>query len=193
MHLQSDDEAIAILLQGGVGVLPTDTVYGIAARATDQSAVARMYALKKREHKPGTVIAADIEQLVSLGLESRYLDSIAQYWPGPISFIIPAGDTLAYLHQDVGGLAVRVTDSKAMRALLNKTGPLVTSSANQPGEPPANTVDEAWQYFQDQVDFYVDGGDLAGHQPSTLVRTTDTGLLILRQGAVQIPLDKQSL
>jgi|SRR5580700_11129596 L-threonylcarbamoyladenylate synthase len=193
MHLQSDDEAIAILLQGGVGVLPTDTVYGIAARATDQSAVARMYALKKREHKPGTVIAADIEQLVSLGLESRYLDSIAQYWPGPISFIIPAGDTLAYLHQDVGGLAVRVTDSKAMRALLNKTGPLVTSSANQPGEPPANTVDEAWQYFQDQVDFYVDGGDLAGHQPSTLVRITDTGLLILRQGAVQIPLDKQSL
>ena len=63
---------------GVVGIVPTDTIYGLAARATDESAVARLYHLKSREQKPGTVIAANIDQLTVLGVKRRYLKAVEQ-------------------------------------------------------------------------------------------------------------------
>src|SRR2546423_12351538 len=93
----TDDEATAILLRGGVGVMPTDTVYGLVARAEDPQAVARLYELKKREHKPGTVIAASVEQLIRLGVPEQHLRRVERWWPNPLSVEIPLGDNLAYL------------------------------------------------------------------------------------------------
>jgi L-threonylcarbamoyladenylate synthase len=172
---------------GSIGVIPTDTVYGVAARAADKAAVERLYNLKKRERKPGTLIAASIEQLEALGLKHRYLKAMEQYWPGPISVIIPCGDpALAYLHQGVMSLAVRIPDDSKLHDLLEQTGPLVTSSANNPGEPTANNVNEARDYFHDDVDFYVDGGDLSNHEPSTIIRIIDDAIEVIREGAVKI-------
>src|SRR5665213_2242664 len=97
----SRDPKIADKLQrpAAVGVIPTDTVYGIVARAADHEAVARLYKLKKREGKPGTIIAADIDQLVELGIKRRYLKAVEQFWPGALSVNIPSTDPeLAYLH-----------------------------------------------------------------------------------------------
>jgi len=181
-----DEELATAIKSGAVGVLPTDTIYGLVAPAGNATAVARMYALKSREHKPGTVIAADIEQLVSLGIKRRYLTVVEQFWPGAVSVIIPTGDALDYLRQGVPGLAVRIPDETNLGKLLARTGPLLTTSANQPGEPPANTIAEAQQYFGNEVDFYVDAGDLSGRQPSTVIRIIDDAIEILRQGAVKI-------
>jgi tRNA threonylcarbamoyl adenosine modification protein (Sua5/YciO/YrdC/YwlC family) len=170
-----------------VGIIPTDTVYGIVARATDQAAVARLYELKKRDAKPGTIVAASIEQLEALGLKHRYLKAVEQFWPGAVSVVIPCADpALAYLHKGQQSLAVRIPDQKDLRQLLQQTGPLLTSSANHPGEPTAVTLDQARAYFKNQVDFYVDGGDLTNHQPSTIIRIVDDAIEILRQGAVEI-------
>lgn len=172
---------------GTVGVLPTDTVYGLVARAADTLAVQRLYDLKHREHKPGTLIAANIDQLAELGLKARYLKAVEQFWPGAVSVIIPCSDpALAYLHQGKYSLAVRIPDHPQLFKLLEQTGPLLTTSANQPGEPVANTVDEAQKYFDDTIDFYVDGGDLSGHEPSTLIRIVDDAIEVLREGAVKI-------
>jgi len=187
MHTQTIEEAAAILRRGGVGILPTDTVYGIVARAADQGAVARLYALKRRERKPGTVIAASIEQLLDLGVNARHLQRVSQWWPGSLSVETPLGPDLSYLHQGTGRQGFRVVADERVRRLLEVTGPLVTSSANQPGEAVAVTVDEAQGYFGDAVDFYVDGGDRAASQPSTLIRVTDAGIEIIRPGAVRIP------
>lgn len=77
----SDPKLIELLIDGGVGVLPTDTVYGLVCRASNQTAVKRLYGLKKREHKPGTLIAANIDQLVELGFKRRYLTAVEQFWP----------------------------------------------------------------------------------------------------------------
>ena len=186
MTTQTPQQAIDILLNGGVGVLPTDTVYGIVARAADPDAVKRTYGLKKREHKPGTVIAASVDQLVELGLPKRYLSAVEHLWPNALSVEMPLGERLTYLHQDTGRQAYRVVAEPAIREILEKTGPLLTSSANQPGEPTANTIAEAQQYFGDQVDFYVDGGDLSGRPSSTLIRVVDDAIEIIRQGAVKI-------
>lgn len=172
---------------GAIGVIPTDTVYGVVARAADQSAVMRLYALKKREKKPGTLIAATIEQLEELGLKHRYLKAVEQFWPGAVSVIIPAANPeLAYLHQGKMALAVRIPDDKKLQEVLQKTGPLLTSSANHPGEPTATTVQQAKDYFGELVDFYIDGGDLSQHQPSTIIRIVDDAIEVLRAGAVKI-------
>jgi len=186
MTTQTPQQAIDILLNGGVGILPTDTVYGLVTRAADPDAVKRMYGLKKREHKPGTVIAASVDQLVELGLPKRYLSAVEHLWPNALSVEMPLGERLTYLHQDTGRQAYRVVGEPAIREILEKTGPLLTSSANQPGEPTANTIAEAQQYFGDQVDFYVDGGDLSGRPSSTLIRVVDDAIEVIRQGAVKI-------
>lgn len=170
---------------GSVGVIPTDTVYGLVARAADQTAVARLYELKNREGKPGTIIAASLEQLETLGLKHRYLRAVEQYWPGAVSVIIPCAN-LAYLHLGVGGLAVRIPDQPELAELLRATGPLLTSSANHPGEPTSNTVEQARRYFGDLVDFYVDGGDLSANLPSTIIRIIDDAVEVIRQGAVRV-------
>lgn len=180
-----DVELVGLIKSGAVGVMPTDTVYGVVCRAADKQAVERLYAAKHRENKPGTVIAAKVQQLIDLGLRARYVKAVEQYWPNPLSVVIPCGPELHYL--DSGkGLAVRVPAHPKIHELLLKTGPLLTSSANQPGEPPATTLAEAQAYFGDTVDFYVDGGTIIGHAPSTVIRIIDDAIEVLREGAVRI-------
>ncbi len=180
-----------MLSQSKVGVLPTDTIYGIVCRAADAQAVARLYSLKQRDHKPGTVIAANIEQLVDLGVPRRYLKAVEQFWPNSISVIIPVGDNLSYLHLGLNGLAIRIPKADSLNRLLLQTGPLLTTSANQPGSAPANTVAEAKQYFSDKVDFYVNGGDLSNRPPSTIIRIIDDEIEIVRHGAVKLSIEGQ--
>lgn len=182
----NDIQLVGLLEQGGVGVLPTDTVYGLVCKAADQLAVQRLYGLKNREKKPGTVIAASIDQLVSLGVKARYLKAVEQFWPNAISVELPVGDELAKLHNGKYTAAFRIPNDPVLTVLLQQTGPLLTTSANLPGEPPANTIEEAQKYFGDRVDFYVDGGDLSGKQSSTLIRIVDDAVEVLRPGAVTI-------
>lgn len=181
-----DTAAQQLQQPGTIGVLPSDTVYGVMARASDTAAVRRLYELKKREHKPGTLIAATIDQLTTLGIKRRYLTAVERFWPGSVSVVIPCGPELEYLHQGIQSLAVRIPDDPALHALLLQTGPLLTSSANEPGNPVANTIAEARAYFGDQVDFYLDGGNLTGRPPSTIIRIVDDAIEVLREGAVKI-------
>lgn len=176
-----------ILLQGGVGIMATDTVYGLIARADNPEAVKRLYALKHRERKPGTIIAASLQQLVDLGVEQKYLDRVKQWWPNPLSIVIPTGPSLFYLHQGLDSLPFRIPKDEKLRQILEQTGPLATSSANHPGEPTSSTIQQAWDYFGTNVDFYIDGGDLSGRVPSTIIRVTGDGKIeTLRPGPVKI-------
>ncbi len=183
--IQMDDRELArLLMNGAVGVLPTDTLYGLVCRASDSAAVSRLYDAKQREAKPGTVIAADIQQLEGLGLSPDSISAAIHYWPGPVSVLLLAGEQLQYITQGKPELACRVVSGPAaLIRLLRTTGPLLTTSANSPEQPPANTTQEARRYFGTSVDFYVDGGDMAGNLPSTLVRQTPSGLEVLRTGA----------
>lgn len=170
---------------GEVAIIPTDTVYGVVARAYDPSAVARLYELKHRENKPGTLIAQSIDQLVDFGFTYRYLKAIEQYWPGPVSVIIPCGPELEYIHQGKNSVAVRIPDDLKLQELMAEVGPLLTSSANQPGETPATTIDEAKNYFGDAVAWYEDGG-VINREPSTILEVIDDAVEVVREGAVKI-------
>jgi L-threonylcarbamoyladenylate synthase len=176
-----------LMKSGGIGVIPTDTVYGVVARAVDELAVDRLYKLKHRKGKPGTLIASDINQLEELGLKRRYLNAVEQFWPGPLSVVIPTSNPdLKYLDLGKLSLAVRVPDQKELLALLKKTGPLLTSSANKPDEPTSVNIIQARAYFENDVDFYINGGSLSDHKPSTIIRVLDDAIEVLRQGAVKI-------
>jgi L-threonylcarbamoyladenylate synthase len=180
----TDTKLVSLLNSGAVGVLPTDTVYGLVCRAADEDAVRRIYALKSREHKPGTLIAASIDQLVTLGIKARYLKAVQQFWPGAVS--VETLHQIDYLNMGTGRQGIRIPDDAQLLRLLEQTGPLQTTSANQPGEPTATNVAEAQAYFSNSVDFYVDGGTITDHIPSTIIRVVDDAIEILREGAVKI-------
>lgn len=181
----SDDTLAKMLTDGQIGVIPTDTVYGLVCSARDEQAVSRLYQAKGRHGKPGTVIAASVDQLVALGIKARYLKAVEHYWPNAVSVVIPTYE-LSYLHQGVGSVAVRIPKHPEICALLMQTGPLMTSSANMPGKSPACNISEAQAYFMDTVDFYVDGGEMPNDLSSTVIRIVDDAVEVLRQGIVKI-------
>ncbi len=171
---------------GAVGVLPTDTIYGLVCSARLPVAVQRLYGLKSREDKPGTVITASIDQLVELGIPRRYLKAVEQYWPNPITIVIPVGTLHPEIHLGKGSIAVRIPKDDDLIELINMTGPLLTTSANHPGKPPAVNIEQARAYFDDTVDFYVDGGDFSNHKASTIIRVVDDAIEVLREGAILV-------
>lgn len=185
-HSLDDAELADLLLQGGVGVLPTDTIYGLVCNAMSPQAVGELFSIKKREANPGTVLAASIDQLVDLGIKQRYLKAVEHLWPNPISIIIPCGAELAYLHMGKQSLAVRIPADPKVQALLRQTGPLMTTSANHPGEQPAQNYAEAYEYFGEAIDFYVDGGDVGQRPASTIIRVVDDAVEVIRRGAIDI-------
>jgi len=181
----NDVRIVKLLKSGKVGVIPTDTIYGLATLASIREGVSRMYGLKKREKKLGTFIAADVEQLLTLGLDEQVLRAVAHLWPNPISVVVP---TVGRSHLDLGkgSLAVRIPRNDELLGLLAKTGPLATTSANLFDQPPSSTIADAHAYFGEGVDFYVDGGEISPHPPSTVIRFNDGRIEVLRQGAIMI-------
>lgn len=185
----TDPQLINCLNNGGVAVLPTDTLYGIMARASDKQAVERVYKIRGRApDKPCIVLAAGIWQMNDTSLWSPMHEQLAKkYWPGPMSLVTPVTDqTPAYLHRGTHTLAYRVPEYAELRKLLEATGPLIAPSANPEAQPPAMTIQEAEAYFSDKVDGYLDIGPLTGHRPSTVVTVEGHKPKVLRPGAVRI-------
>ncbi len=175
---------IEILKHGGIGVMPTDTLYGIVGFAMSSDTVERIYRVKKRNtQKPLIVLISSIDDVKNFEIDNlgeEQLKVLAHYWPGPTSILLPcASSKFEYLHRGTGSIAFRVPNKKELIDLLRKTGPLVAPSANKEGEKPAATSAEARNYFGNEVDFYIDGGEL-NNQPSTLLKIVDGKITKLR-------------
>ncbi len=180
---------IDILRQGGVGVLLTDTVYGLVGIATDAAAATRVIDAKGRKYKPGTLIAADVQQLIDLGIQAEHVRAAEQFWPGPVTVVLPTKPGLEYLDLGLSSLAVRVPDHPDIVSLLRNVGPLLTTSANRPNEPMVKNIEEAQEIFGNRLNFYVDGGHIESPLASTIIRLK---FELLRQGAVTINPDALS-
>lgn len=174
-------EPAQLLRQGGVGVLPTDTVYGIVCSLLNQDAVQRIYDLKDRPlEKPiGTILIADPEQIEKY-VDPEDLLRAQVYWPGSTSVILPLGSAFSYAHRGVSSLPFRIPSSESLRAFLRLTGPLATSSANRAGHHTAATAQEAMGIFREGVDFYIDGGNLDGRKPSTIIKLSGNEVEVIR-------------
>lgn len=182
-----DSKVAQLLKRGAVGCLPTDTIYGLSAQALDEQAVERIHRLKDRnQNKPLIVLISNIRQLSSLGIDSLQLQEVMNYWPGALSVICQAPQAPTWLERGTDTLAVRLPKYRNLQQLIEQVGPIVSTSVNVKDDKPANSLQETKQYFGDQLDFYVDGGDLSDRQPSTLVQLQGGQLKIIRPGAVKI-------
>lgn len=178
--------AVEALDRGDVIVLPTDTVYGLAARPELPGAVEAIFAIKRRApDQPLPVLGADSDALERvIVIDERAAKLAGEFWPGPLTLVLPRADAFPY---DLGGqtagtVAVRVPDFDATLQLLAATGPLAVTSANRSGAPPAVTVEEARAALGDEVSVFIDGGRVGG-APSTVFDLVN-GPRVLREGAL---------
>jgi DNA-3-methyladenine glycosylase len=178
-----------IILRSGVGVIPTDTLYGIVASAFSKKAVERVYALRGRNpKKPCIILISDVSDLQRFGitLSQKDRDVVQRWWPGPVSVIFsPVPARFSYLHRGTSSLAFRIPNDKKLRGFINSTGPLIAPSANKEGEAPACTVLATHTVFGDAIGMHIDGG-LRTLMPSTVVTLQDGVAQVVRQGAFRI-------
>jgi len=183
-------EAAAMLRGGGVIVMPTDTLYGIGADATNDAAVARVFAVKGRDDdKPLLVLAAEPDDALREIVATEVIRTLAMhFWPGPLTLIAERapGSTLARgLNPRGSSIGIRVPDRAPTRALIGAVGrPLTAPSANPTGEPPARDAADALQRLGSLVDLVLDGGACASAQASTIVDCTEASPRLVREGAL---------
>lgn len=173
------------ILKGKIGVLPTDTIYGIHASAFAKPAVEKIYKVKNRDlEKPFIVLVSSLSDLdkLSVAFSAKEKKLLQNIWPNKISVLLDQPDKkFNYLNRGTQKIAVRMPNYPALLELIKKTGPLVSTSANLQNKPPAKNIKEAKQYFGKKIDFYVNKG-VSKASGSTLVEITDNKLKIIRQG-----------
>ncbi len=189
-RMQGLAEAEAALRRGELVVMPTDTVYGIAAEAFDPVAVDGLLKAKGRgRDMPPPVLVGSVRAAIALVMElgDAGKDLIDEFWPGGLTIICRSSPTLVWdLGETRGTVAIRMPLHPVALELLKRTGPLAVSSANLSGRPPATTADEALAQLGGSVAVYLDGGPGPGDVPSTIVNLTGAVPRVLRQGVIPV-------
>lgn len=173
------DRAVRALADGGLVVYPTDTLFGVAAAATDATAVARLVAAKGRAAtQPISLALSSTEEIEPWAvLTPARRAALRDQMPGPITALLPASRAARRrfapaLIAPSGSLGVRVPDHPLARALARRAGPITATSANAHGRPPARTIAEARRALGDAVAVYLDGPPRPRGTPSTLLDLT---------------------
>lgn len=184
------DAAVAALLRGEVVVIPTDTVYGVAANPFVDGATQRLFETKRRPRDVTLPVLvgspADAAKVaVMTPLAQRMIDA---HWPGALTIVLPRRNDVTFdLGTNEATVGVRCPDHAVVRELCSRVGPLAVTSANLHGHPTAATALEVASALGDAVSVVVDGGPCDG-EPSTVVDCTGDEPIVLRQGALQIVL-----
>ena len=169
-------DAAEVLNSGGVAVIPTDTVYGLAAHPKFPRAVERLYTIKARsEAKPIALLASDAEAAEAFaGGFPPSAKALERHWPGALTIV-------------ANGEGLRVPDHDWTRRLIAECGGVLrVTSANLSGRRPATDAPAALADVGLSADVVVDGGISPGGVPSTVVRVSEAGVEVLRQGAVEV-------
>lgn len=171
------DEVADLLIEGGIAVIRTDTLYGIVACADDKEAVEKVFAIKSRPlDKQCIVLVASPAHMWDEESEKAYEAVAGELPEEPTSVIVPVSmDTPEWIHRGGSDVAFRVPNNVFLRELMLRTGPLIAPSANPDSETPAQSIVQAVDYFGEQVDLYVDGGFVDSVTPSRLVRIGKDG------------------
>jgi len=183
-NIYDNHDLVRTLQDGGVVVMPTDTIYGILTTALNQESVERLYSVRLRSpDKPCIILIHDISVLENFGInlseeELKILQEFSTQ-DKPTSFILDCNNPdLKYLHRGMNSLSFRIPKNDSLREFLRQTGPLIAPSANTEGNPPAQNIEQAKEYFGGKVDLYIDGGEIIG-EPSKIIRLYKDGRHII--------------
>jgi L-threonylcarbamoyladenylate synthase len=183
--------AVAALRRGDVIVFPTETLYGLGADALNFTAVEKVFHLKGRDpSNPFPVLVADRAMLKSLvdkvpPIAEKLME---RFWPGPLTLVLPARkDIPRSLVNSTGGIGVRISSQPIATAIATMLGrPITATSANPSGQPGAQSVTQAQNYFAGKIDIFVDGGTLTSAAGSTVAAVTEQKIKIIRAGEISI-------
>lgn len=163
-----------VLANGGIAVVRTDTIYGIIARASKKRAVEKVYEVKKRDRSKQCIVL-----IPGSGSVREHSATIAKYSSPdqpPTSVIVPKGDEHEWVLRGGKTIAYRVVRDEFLKKVIMAVGPVIAPSANPEGLPPARTIEEAKAYFGDDVDIYIDGGEVPEDvQPSRIISIDSNG------------------
>ena len=190
LSFEQTDQIIKFLKAGEVGVMPTDTIYGIVGSALDPDVVENIYRLRRKTlDKPLIILISDLNDLnhFNILLTEKQRNFLKKNWPNPLSVVLSCPDEkFFYLHRGKKSLAFRMPKDETLLEILKKVGPLVAPSTNFEGEKPSETIAEAKKYFGDKVSFYCLGGKLIS-KPSTIIQLLEDGTkVVLREGSFRV-------
>ena len=187
MKRLNHDEAVAALWRGDVVALPTDTVYGVAARLLDVAAVARLFEVKSRPPDVALPVLIESTRTVeNLDVEwSERAQALAEeFWPGALTIVVGASPASAALVGATNTLGLRVPRHEGLVAILAESGPLAVTSANEHGRAPCISADDVLAVpWAARVAGVVDAGVCNG-AVSSVVELTSRGWRLLRRGAL---------
>jgi L-threonylcarbamoyladenylate synthase len=191
-------EAARLILAGEPVAVPTETVYGLAADATNAEAVARIYGAKGRpSFNPLIVHVPDLaaaEKIGEFGPQAR--DLAERHWPGPLTLVVPLREGTGIASIVTAGLptiGLRVPSHPAMQALLRAVGrPLAAPSANASGAISPTRAEHVLKSLGGRIPLIIDRGATERGLESTIVAATDGGLRLLRPGPIQIDAERAS-
>ncbi|MGO1834495.1 TsaC protein (YrdC domain) required for threonylcarbamoyladenosine t(6)A37 modification in tRNA [Actinomycetales bacterium JB111] len=182
------EAAVAALGRGALVVLPTDTVYGVAANAFDAAAVEVLQAAKGRgRDKPPPVLVGSLHVLDALATDlSDAARALAEaFWPGGLTLVARAQPALSWdLGETRGTVGLRMPDHPVALDVLRRFGPTAVTSANRTGEPAPSTCDGAREQLGGSVAVYLDAGEVGGGVASTVLDVTGPTVRVLREGAI---------
>ncbi|TLF49151.1 threonylcarbamoyl-AMP synthase [Halomonas urmiana] len=175
-------DTVAALRAGGVIAYPTEAVWGLGCDPDDEAALARLLRLKARDPAKGVIlVAASIAQFAPWleGLTAAQRALLEVSWPGPTTWLVPDnGRAHALVRGDHDRVALRVSDHPLVIALCEAVGgPVVSTSANRAGEPPAMSADEIHRVFDDELDAVLEG-ELGGLERPSTIRDLATGQVL---------------
>jgi L-threonylcarbamoyladenylate synthase len=177
-------KAALLLKEGAIGVIPTDTIYGICTSAFNKKSVEKVYRLRKRNpNKPCIILISSFDDLkkFNVKLKSWQRKILEKLWPGKISVVLYCiYKEFYYLHRGTNSLSFRLPKDKLILNILKISGPIIAPSTNWEGYEPAKNIRSAKRYFGNKV-FYLDRGNLIS-KPSTLIDLRKKKIKILREG-----------
>lgn len=184
-------ESIMLLKSGGVVAFPTESFYALGVLATDETAVRRLFDIKKRPaDKPLPLLVGNMDILKSIvtNIPARAKGLIEQYWPGPLTLIFEARENIPeLLTGGTGKVAVRIPGKSAALDLATALKlPVTATSANISFMPPAKDLELIKKYFENKIDLIIDAGRAPGGRPSTIVDVTVAPPEILREGSIKL-------
>ncbi|MDV5973241.1 UNVERIFIED_CONTAM: threonylcarbamoyl-AMP synthase [Streptococcus canis] len=181
------ERLVSIIEAGDALVLPTETVYGLFAKALDEKAVNAVYDLKQRPRdKAMNLNVADFNSILAFSKEQpRYLKKLYQaFLPGPLTIILKANDRVPYwINSGLPTVGFRLPSHPITAALIQKTGPLIGPSANLSGKASGRVFDRIMRDFDFKVIGYADDPFLTGRD-STILDLSGERAVILRQGTI---------
>lgn len=186
--------AVEICLKGGVIAYPTETVYGIGGDPLRLDVIERIDQLKGRG--PEKTFLLLVSSRIQWSTYVEYIPPCAiplikKFWPGPLTLIFPASRMLPFrLTGEKGTIGLRESPDPICQALVTAFGkPLISTSANPSGKPPARSAREVMEYFPQGLDLILDGGERLAFQPSTVLDISQNRPVLLRTG----PIDKTAI